>query len=154
MMKRGEGHYAEVLLMVAEANIGLGNTNQALKYLNQVRKRNGGDQIDGSSDVQVPLLDEWKKDLGNEGLYFSVLKRMDKAKEVLNIEDYKLLFPIPQRELDISPNPDIDSSIIRIEIIMPAYKMRALVFYILSFHLSLKLILIFFGVDNFEKLLF
>lgn len=96
--------YAEVLLMAAEANIGLGNTNQALKYLNQVRKRNGGDQIDGSSNVQSALLNEWKKDLGNEGLYFSVLKRMDKAKEILNIEDYKLLYPIPQRELDMIPN--------------------------------------------------
>lgn len=90
--------------MAAEANIGLENTNQALKYLNQVRKRNGGDQIDGSSNVQSALQNEWKKDLGNEGLYFSVLKRMDKAKEILNIEDYKLLFPIPQRELDMIPN--------------------------------------------------
>ena len=38
------------------------------------------------------------------GTYFAFLKRTDLAKEVCDIEDYQLLFPIPSSEVDLNPN--------------------------------------------------
>lgn len=95
--------YAEILLIASEANFRLGNTNQSIAYLNQVRARNGRAAIVNSSELENALLKEWKEDLKDEGKYFYALKRFNKAQEVLDIVDYKLLLPIPDREMFANP---------------------------------------------------
>ncbi|MDR1683487.1 MAG: RagB/SusD family nutrient uptake outer membrane protein [Candidatus Symbiothrix sp.] len=40
----------------------------------------------------------------NEGLWFFTLKRFGKATQILNIPEYKLLLPIPQREVQLNTN--------------------------------------------------
>jgi hypothetical protein len=49
-------------------------------------------------------LDEYKEDLGMEGLYFPALKRLGKAESVLNIQSTKKLMPIPLTEINLNPN--------------------------------------------------
>lgn len=107
LIKKGDNiavcRYSEILLMVAEASLKLGNTNQAIVYLNQVRERNGRSPINTSSNIEDSLLNEWKEDLKNEGVYFYALKRFDKAKQVLGISENKLLLPIPISEMNANP---------------------------------------------------
>lgn len=95
--------YAEILLIASEANLRLANANQAITYLNKVRTRNNRATIVNASELEGALLNEWREDLKNEGEYFYALKRFNKAQEVLNIVDYKLLLPIPRQELDANP---------------------------------------------------
>ncbi len=94
--------YAEVLLMASEANYKQGNTGQAVSLLNQVRRRNGKTDLTAADNIEEALLEEWKEDLKNEGSYFATLKRLGVAENVLKIPDYKLLIPIPQREIDLN----------------------------------------------------
>ena len=42
--------------------------------------------------------------MGKSFGYFALLKRMGVAKEMLQIEDYQLLLPIPLQEMDSNPN--------------------------------------------------
>ncbi|GHT72242.1 hypothetical protein AGMMS50262_00330 [Bacteroidia bacterium] len=94
--------YAEILLTAAEANYRTGNVEQALTYLNQIRKRNGLENI--SSVAEETLLNAWQNELKNEGLYFLTLKRFGKATQILDIPEYKLLLPIPYQEIILNPN--------------------------------------------------
>lgn len=95
--------YSEILLIASEANYRLGNNSEAITFLNQVRARNGRASINASSNIEEALLNEWKEDLKNEGVYFDALKRFDKAQEILGISANQLLLPIPLRELDANP---------------------------------------------------
>ncbi len=107
LIKKGNNiavcRYSEILLMAAEASLKLGNANQAIVYLNQVRERNGRTPINSSSNIEDSLLNEWKEDFKNEGAYFYALKRFDKAKQVLGISENKLLLPIPISEMNANP---------------------------------------------------
>lgn len=107
LIKKGNNiavcRYSETLLMAAEASLKLGNTNQAIVYLNQVRERNGRTPINSSSNIEDSLLNEWKEDLKNEGVYFYALKRFDKAKQVLGVSENKLVLPIPISEMNANP---------------------------------------------------
>lgn len=107
LIKKGDNiavcRYSDILLMASEANLKLGNANQAIIYLNQVRNRNGRTSINSSSNIEDALINEWKEDLKNEGLYFYALKRFDKAKQVLGISENKLLLPIPISEMNANP---------------------------------------------------
>lgn len=107
LIKKGDNivvcRYSEILLIASEANLKLGNANQAIIYLNQVRNRNGRASINSSSNIEDALINEWKEDLKNEGLYFYALKRFDKAKLVLGVSENKLLLPIPISEMNANP---------------------------------------------------
>jgi tetratricopeptide (TPR) repeat protein len=94
--------YAEILLMATEANYKAGRTDQSLLYLNQIRTRQGLAQI--SSVTEDTLLDAWQSELQNEGLWFFTLKRFGKATQILNIPEYKLLLPVPLREIESMPS--------------------------------------------------
>jgi len=96
----------EVVLSLAEATLYEGKNAEALNFLNQVRVRNGKATLQNASqaDIAQVLIAEYKADLGAEGVYFSALKRMGKAEEVLNIEAYQKLLPIPQQEIMRNPN--------------------------------------------------
>lgn len=92
----------EILLMAAEANYRTGNAEQVIACLNQIRQRNGLENV--SSATEETLLNAWQNKLKNEGLYFSALKRFGKATQMLNIPEYKLLLPILSQEIVANPN--------------------------------------------------
>ena len=109
--------YADVLLMYAEVLNETGKTTDALSYLNMVRKRAGLALLSGlsKSDFTLTLEKERRVEFLYEGQRWFDLVRTGRAKTVMNkyftdnkmsfsIEDYELLMPIPQRELDIDPN--------------------------------------------------
>lgn len=113
--------YADVLLMYAEANNELGNSDVAHEYINKVRKRA---RFDGTTYLNtVPdyaglsaeqmrdaILEERKLEFVAEGHRWFDLVRMNKlsvevpkAKPGVNPSADQVLFPIPQREIDLNP---------------------------------------------------
>src|SRR5690606_11403330 len=97
--------YAEIVLTAAEACIGLGEINQALVYLNQVRESQGKSplSITGEAATRQALMDEIRNELGKDGLRFSALKRNGKAAVGLNMPVYRALLPLPQSDIDRNP---------------------------------------------------
>jgi hypothetical protein len=99
--------YADVLLMAAEANLvaSNGSASKAQTYLDLVRDRAFGDANHRVSATVQAVWDERRLELGMEGDRFFDLVRTGQASSVLG-SGYntvtKGLFPIPQREIDIS----------------------------------------------------
>lgn len=98
--------YPEIVLTASEACLNLGEINQALDYLNQVRQSNGKQAIASTEEAAIKqaLLDEIKDGLGKDGLWFSTLKRNGNAEEILGIPAYRTLIPIPQQEIILNAN--------------------------------------------------
>ncbi|MGY3052634.1 hypothetical protein ACVWYG_000830 [Pedobacter sp. UYEF25] len=106
--------YADVLLMRAEAlnEISYPNT-EALTLLNQVRTRAGlpsktiGD-LPSQDAMRIAIAKERRVELAFEGHRWFDLLRTDKAISTLQgkypITQNKLLFPIPQDQIDKNPN--------------------------------------------------
>ena len=103
--------YADVLLMAAEAS---GAGTQAYTYINQVRKRAGLGDISSSTagSFEDHLLQERRVELAFENHRWYDLLRFGTAVSTMNaqfaqqgfsitINDNDLVFPIPQREIDI-----------------------------------------------------
>ncbi|WP_111708545.1 RagB/SusD family nutrient uptake outer membrane protein [Lutibacter citreus] len=99
--------YADVLLMAAEANLraASANSGKAQIYLDRVRDRAFGDEDHRVTATVQAVWDERRLELGMEGDRFFDLVRTGQAATVLG-SGYstatKGLFPIPQREIDIS----------------------------------------------------
>ena len=103
--------YADVLLMLAEA---LGETPESYGLINQVRTRAGLANISSSTPgtFQNKLLKERHVELAFENHRWADLKRfgvvnqklLESESDVINANDIKDLFFIPQREMDINPN--------------------------------------------------
>ncbi|QNK77362.1 RagB/SusD family nutrient uptake outer membrane protein [Winogradskyella sp. PAMC22761] len=100
--------YSEVLLMAAEANLRgtSGSQGLAQTYLDMVRDRAFGDQEHRVTATVQSVWDERRLELGMEGDRFFDLVRTGQADSVLSSLGYNSgtngLFPIPQREIDIS----------------------------------------------------
>lgn len=104
---------AEVLLIRAEAAARLGMLAEAIDDVNTVRNRAGLADLDASVDTQeevlLAVLDERRLELFYEGHRFFDLKRFIDIPSVaaymaaLTLTGPKLLFPIPQREIDANP---------------------------------------------------
>lgn len=99
--------YTEVLLSLAECEYHAGNMSKALSYLKEVTQKRGL-TVDLSNPLTA-LKEVWASELKGTGTYFAFLKRNDLAQSELGLEPYQLIFPIPQREVDlngeISQNP-------------------------------------------------
>lgn len=99
--------YADVLLMLAEA---IGEGQEAYELINQVRQRAGLEEIDGASDGSFvdKLLHERRVELAFENHRWADLLRFGAAESVMSAQgkpvNGKLLFAIPQRELDLNSN--------------------------------------------------
>ncbi len=114
--------YADVLLMYAEAQNELGNSQTAHDYINQVRKRA---RFDGTNYVNaIPdytglsqeqfrdaILKERSMELVFEGhRWFDLVRtgkleqRVPLAKPGVTPASRNYLFPLPQREVDLNPN--------------------------------------------------
>ena len=99
--------YADVLLMLAEA---LGEGTEAYGYINQVRARAGLAAISATTPgtFTQKLLAERRAEFALENQRWQDLVRLGAAKSViakhLGIEEaaVRLLFPIPQKEIDVS----------------------------------------------------
>lgn len=108
--------YADVLLMYAEALNELGNTDQALEYLNRVRERAGLEPLTGLSQTEFALVMQHERriEFAQEGHRWFDLVRTDRLQPVMNdyfqgngwefsVEDYEVILPIPQNEIEITP---------------------------------------------------
>lgn len=99
--------YADVLLMLAEA---LGEGQEAYDLINQVRQRAGLNNIDANSAGSFvdKLLQERRVELAFENHRWADLLRFGVAESVMSAQgkptNGKLLFAIPQRELDLNSN--------------------------------------------------
>lgn len=109
--------YAEVLLTLSECESRLGNVAQATDYLDKVIAANVGSPAYSSSNVMFSsdhathstdsfisrLANTWQSQLKGNGTYFAFLKRNDIAESMLNVPTWRLVFPIPMRELHMNP---------------------------------------------------
>lgn len=96
------GTYAEVLLSAAECAYRLGNTNQAKAYLNKVIDARGLSAASG--DFMASLQKVWESELKATFSYFAFLKRNGLAVTKLSLEEYQLVLPIPQNDIDMNPS--------------------------------------------------
>lgn len=106
--------YAEVLLMNAEAANELGNTAQALKSLNEVRRRARGNNPGAVPDItetnkdglRLIIWNERRLELAMEYDRFFDLVRQGRASAILSAKGFKdgknNLMPVPQNEIDLS----------------------------------------------------
>ncbi len=99
--------YAEVLLTRAEALAQLGNREESLALVNQIRQRAGLDVLESMDHNSLLLAIERERrvELAMEGHRWFDLIRTGRAQAVLGIQDpTKLLLPIPQQDLLVNPN--------------------------------------------------
>lgn len=88
---------SDVYLSLAECHYKLGDSSTAeqhIKKIIDVKKLTTSE-----TDVLMKIKDVREQILLYSGTYFAFLKRTGLAKEVCDIEDYQLLFPIPSNEL-------------------------------------------------------
>ncbi|AEV33183.1 RagB/SusD family nutrient uptake outer membrane protein [Owenweeksia hongkongensis] len=109
--------YADVLLMYGEAENELnGPTQDALDYLNETRNRAGlssltTTDITTADEYRTAMEEERRYELAFENHRWFDLLRTGRAFDVMNaqgategfsVPTYRLLYPIPQREIDVS----------------------------------------------------
>lgn len=98
---------AEMYLARAEALARLGGPVTAVQAdLNTVRARAG---LPDTEAATIPalldaILHERRVELALEGQRFFDLRRFGRAQDVLGLSEERLVFPIPQAELDVNPN--------------------------------------------------
>lgn len=107
--------YADVLLSLAECESKLDNDTKANEYLSHVKSAKG---IETASADVIPAISEVRSKIQIDfGGYFAFLKRTGLAQSTFGLEEYQLLFPIPQSELDMNPamtqNPGYNGSVTR-----------------------------------------
>lgn len=107
--------YGDVLLSLAECENKLNNDAKAKEYLNQVATTKG---IETTSLETLAAISEVRRRIQIDfGGYFAFLKRTGQALSTLGIEEYQLLFPIPQDEISMNPsltqNPGYNDNITR-----------------------------------------
>lgn len=104
---------ADVVLLLAEAENELGDTGAAATALNQIRNRVNlpNTTASGQSELREAIHNERRLELAFEGHRWFDLKRTGMAVSTMNaldrnynVEEYELLLPIPQSELDRNPN--------------------------------------------------
>ncbi len=109
--------YADVLLMYAEALNELNTTSTALDYIKPIRARAGLTALPTTLDqaaTRLALEKERRVEFLFEGHRWFDLVRTGRARAVLNahyagqglsftVEDYELILPIPQNEIDLNP---------------------------------------------------
>lgn len=93
--------YSDVLLSLAECETYLDNDAKAKEYLNQVTKTKG---IEITSMETLAAISEVRHRIQIDYAgYFAFLKRTGQAQATLGLEEYQLLFPIPQDEISRNP---------------------------------------------------
>ena len=105
---------AETILLRAEAYVDLGKKDLAAADINLIRTRAKAKPIDASIADLDYVLDERARELYGEEFRHITLRRMGKLIERvrkynnnpknpgMNIQDYNVLFPIPQSQIDLN----------------------------------------------------
>ena len=88
---------SDVYLSLAECWYKEGKTNNAEEYISKVM--NAKKLTSAETDALLKIKDVREQILLYSGTYFAFLKRSGLAKDVCNIADYQLLFPIPSNEM-------------------------------------------------------
>jgi hypothetical protein len=102
--------FAEVLLNKAEAEAQQAKLTEAIDSYNLVRVRAGltphvlGVNVVTQQDVLNAIYRERRFELAMEGFRWPDLVRLGLAPQVLGIPAFRMLFPVPERELDVAPN--------------------------------------------------
>ena len=94
-----------ILLNIAETLNGLNRNSELLNVLNQIRvagNMNPLQELPTNPKYEIAAL--WKKYIGSDYGYFALLKRLGIAVELLEIQSYQQLYPIPYQELVMNPN--------------------------------------------------
>lgn len=104
--------YADVLLMYAEALNENGKTDEALQYLNMVRRRAKMPEYSNltQDEARQKIYDERRWELSMEGVRWFDLVRTDRALQVMtpyNMKPYMTVFPIPLIEIQIINDPAV-----------------------------------------------
>jgi hypothetical protein len=109
---------ADILLLKAEASVALGDIPGAMALVNQVRARvNLAPKTAANADAAKQIIaDERRLELAFEGQRWFDLLRTGKAVEVMNaqkngsgaslnynVQPFRLLYPIPQVQIDLNP---------------------------------------------------
>lgn len=89
--------YSDVLLSLAECETKLNNDAKAKEYLSQVASTKGIETT--SSETLAAISDVRHRIQIDFGGHFAFLKRTGQAQSTLGLEEYQLLFPIPQDEM-------------------------------------------------------
>ena len=63
--------------------------------------------VPNKESFRKAILDERQREFPYEGQRWFDLVRMGYAQEIMGIQDYQLLFPIPQNEMEKVGNPEI-----------------------------------------------
>lgn len=105
-----EIRYADVLLMYAEVQARLGNSAEAIKYVNVVRERAGLANLNpalSSSDLLEAIFTERSLEFALEGKRFLDIVRWGKGVSLLGsfgYNPYNSIWPIPHRIISDNPN--------------------------------------------------
>jgi hypothetical protein len=97
--------YTEVVLLLAECYNKTGKTSKSLEYINLLKERKNISSLNSSTSEELVEItfQQWLSELNIDGNRFATLKSFNKAKKFLHIQDYQLLLPIPQQEIDTNP---------------------------------------------------
>ena len=95
---------AELYFFRAEAKHFSGDADGAIDDLNTVRTRAGLEPYSDSNNFLEKYINENMWEFFGEGKRLYTLTRIDKAGEVLGIEDFRRIYPIPAREFTIEGN--------------------------------------------------
>ncbi|MEL7147883.1 MAG: RagB/SusD family nutrient uptake outer membrane protein, partial [Bacteroidota bacterium] len=102
----------EMYLIRAEAIIASGgDLDDALADLNTLRDRAGASDATytDAADLTELYLDETMREMFAEGYRFFALVRLEQHDDVLGLEDFRRIFPIPQQELRIRDTPIVQN---------------------------------------------
>lgn len=112
---------AEMYMIVAEAELNLGNASESVEYFNAIRRRAAYPGHEADMEVEAGemtidlILDEKAREFAGEQIRWFDLKRTGKLVErvklynpdaAANIQPFHNLRPIPQAQLDAISNKD------------------------------------------------
>ena len=108
-LKKGTLHpiyrNTSILIHYAETLNGLNRDLELLNVLNQIRVAGSMNPLQElPSNPKYEIADLWKQFIGQDYGYFALLKRLGIAVELLEIQSFQQLYPIPYQELSINPN--------------------------------------------------
>jgi hypothetical protein len=113
---------AETVLLRAEAYVGLGNLELAAADINKIRSRANASPVSPANVDLEYILDERARELYGEEFRHITLRRMGKLLERVrkynnnpiypgcNIQDYNVLFPIPQSQIDLNIDAEFEQN--------------------------------------------
>ncbi len=106
-IKKGCRHplyrYAGVCINYIEALYRVGHKEETVDSINSIRQQIGIEALSPTNDIAREIAFLWNKIIGMDYGYYSLLKRLELAIPILNIDNHLLLLPIPESELQTNP---------------------------------------------------